>query len=80
MHKEILAMEEIMVRPQNKKEKTLIKIFFKGLNMEIEERDETTSDITNPVILERLERIRKDQEGNTIRIDPKNVWKSISSK
>ena len=80
MHKEILAMEEIMVRPQNKKEKTLIKIFFKGLNLEIEERDETTSDITNPVILERLERIRKDQEGNTIRIDPKNVWKSISSK
>ena len=80
MHKEILAMEEIMVRPQNKKEKTLIKIFFKGLNLEIEEREETTSDITNPVILERLERIRKDQEGNTIRIDPKNVWKSISSK
>lgn len=80
MHKEILAMEEIMVRPQNKKEKTLIKIFFKALNLEIEEREETTSDITNPVILERLERIRKDQEGNTIRIDPKNVWKSISSK
>ena len=73
-------MEVIMFRPQNKKEKTLIKIFFKGLNLEIEERDETTSDITNPVILERLERIRKDQEGNTIRIDPKNVWKSISSK
>ena len=73
-------MEVIMDRPQNKKEKTLIKIFFKGLNLEIEERDETTSDITNPVILERLERIRKDQEGNTIRIDPKNVWKSISSK
>ena len=73
-------MEVIMDRPQNKKEKTLIKIFFKGLNLEIEEREETTSDITNPVILERLERIRKDQEGNTIRIDPKNVWKSISSK
>ena len=73
-------MEVIMFRPQNKKEKTLIKIFFKALNLEIEEREETTSDITNPVILERLERIRKDQEGNTIRIDPKNVWKSISSK
>ncbi|TDX84578.1 hypothetical protein [Epilithonimonas xixisoli] len=68
-------MTTIKVTPRNKKEKLLIKTFFKAMNLEIEEVED--NEITNPVILERLARLRENRKENTIRIDPKNVWKSI---
>lgn len=74
-------MTTIKVRPRNKKEKSLIKTFFKALDLEIEETQDNDTEITNPVILERLHKLHHEyKEENYIRIDPKNVWKSISSK
>lgn len=72
-------MTTIKVTPRNKKEKLLIKTFFKAMNLEIEEVED--NEITNPVILERLHNLHHNyREENYITIDPKNVWKSILSK
>lgn len=70
-------MTTIKVRPRNKKEKSLIKTFFKALDLEIEETEDNDTEITNPVILERIERLRKDRKNNTIQINPDKLWESI---
>ncbi|MGC4129032.1 MAG: hypothetical protein QM564_05590 [Bergeyella sp.] len=59
--------------------KTILKAF--GVKkLKVEEKTNDT-EITNPVILERLHKLHHEyKEENYIRIDPKNLWKSISSK
>ncbi|MFT4061349.1 MAG: hypothetical protein QM642_03220 [Edaphocola sp.] len=56
----------------------MIKTFFKALDLEVEETEDNDAEITNPVILERIERLRKDRKNNTIRINPDKLWESIS--
>ncbi len=72
-------MATIKVKPRNKKEKSLIKTFFKALNLEIEEIDEN-KEISNPIILERVNKLHNEfDENNYITIDPKNLWESMKS-
>jgi ribosomal protein S20 len=72
-------MTIISVKPRNRKEKSLIKTFFKALNLEINESEE--NEITNPELLKRIDLLENNYKKENYKvIKSENLWETILSK